>query len=177
MRDIVSEYIGTFYRGLSQLQTVTATQHSAAIATSQLGKYNGFAVYVLTGTFTSSATMVVTIEVTNDDGTGTGTPTANNWTAIPVANQVVWEATSGTVFTPVKIGNVVAPTLSASHGVNQRIGWFGSGDTFTANASPGDGLVHNIDYARVTSTYGGSGNAVLDVVIVLGRPDLGPADV
>lgn len=175
MRDIVSEYLGTFYRGLSQLQTVTATQHSAAIAASQLGKYDGFAVYVLTGTFTSSATMAVAIEVTNDDGSGS--PVANNWTAIPVTDQVVWEATSTTDFTPVKIGNVAAPTLSASHGVNQRIGWFGSGDTFTANASPGDGLSHNIDWVRVTSTYGGSGNAVFDVIIDLGRSRLGPADV
>lgn len=174
MRDIVSEYIGTFYEGMSQLQTVTATQHSAAIAASQVGKYDGFAVYVLTGTFTSTATMAVTIEVTNDSG---GSPVSNNWTAIPVADQVVWEATSASVFTPVKIGNVAAPTLSATHGVNQRIGFFGAGDTFTANSSPGDGLVHNIDYYRVTSTYGGSGNAVMDVVIVLGRPRLGPADV
>lgn len=174
MRDIVSEYIGTFYEGMSQLQTVTATQHSAAIAASQVGKYDGFAVYVLTGTFTSTATMAVTIEVTNDSG---GSPVANNWTAIPVTDQVVWEATSATVFTPVKIGNVAAPTLSATHGVNQRIGFFGAGDTFTANSSPGDGLSHNIDYYRVTSTYGGSGNAVMDAVIVLGRPRLGPADV
>lgn len=175
MRDIVSGHIGSFYRGLSQLQTVTSTQHSAAITAAQLGKYNGMAVYVLTGTFTSSATMVVTIEVTNDDGTGN--PTSNNWTAIPVTDQVVWEATSTTNFTPIKIGNVVAPTLSATHGVNQRIGWFGSGDTFTANSSPGDGLSHSIDYARVTSTYGGSGNAVLDVVIVLGLPRTSPAEV
>lgn len=174
MRDIVSE-VGSFYRGLSQLQTVTSTQHSAAIAASQLGKFDGMMVYVLTGTFTSTATMVVTIEVTNDDGTGT--PTANNWTAIPVTDQVVWEATSTTNFTPVKIGNVTAPTLSATHGVNQRIGWFGSSPTFTANSSPGDGLSHNIDYARVTSTYGGSGNAVLDIVIVLGRSRVKPSDV
>lgn len=175
MRDIVTRFLGTIYRGLSQLQTVTATQHSAAIAAAQIGKYNGLAVYVLTGTFTSSATMAVAIEVTNDDGTGT--PTSNNWTAIPVTDQVVWEATSATNFTPNKIGNVAAPTLSASHGVNQRIGWFGSGDTFTANASPGDGLVHNIDYVRVTSTYGGSGNAVLDIIIDLGDARFGPADV
>jgi hypothetical protein len=174
MRDIVSEYIGTFYRGLSQLQTVTATQHSAAIAASQLGKYDGFAVYVLTGTFTSTATMVVTIEVTNDSG---GSPVSNNWTAIPVTDQVVWEATSTTNFTANRIGNVVAPTLSATHGVNQRIGWFGSGQTFTANSSPGDGLSHNIDYARVTSTYGGSGNAVLEVIIDLGRPRFRPSEV
>lgn len=175
MRDIVSEYIGTFYEGLSQLQTVTSTQHSAAIPASQVGKYDGFAVYVLAGTFTNTATMAVTIEVTNDNGSGT--PVANNWTAIPVTSQVVWEATSSSVFTPVKIGNVAAPTLSASHGVNQRIGFFGAGDTFTANASPGDGLSHNIDWYRVTSTYGGSGNAVLSVVTILGRPRLGPAEV
>lgn len=174
MRDIVTQDLGTFYRGLSQLQTVTSTQHSAAIAASQLGKYDGFAVYVLTGTFTSTATMAVTIEVTNDSG---GSPVANNWTAIPVTDQVVWEATSTTDFTPVKIGNVAAPTLSATHGVNQRIGWFGSGDTFTANASPGDGLSHDIDWVRVTSAYGGAGNAVFDVVIDLGRMRLGPADV
>ena len=173
MRDIVSN-VGSFYRGLSQLQTVTATQHSAAIAASQLGKYDGFMVYVLTGTFTSSATMAVTIEVTNDSG---GSPVSNNWTAIPVTDQVVWEATSTTDFTPVRLGSVAAPTLSASHGVNQRIGWFGSGPTFTANSSPCDGLVHNIDYARVTSTYGGSGNAVFDVVIVLGRSRVKPSDV
>ena len=175
MRDIVSE-IGTFFEGLSQLQTVTATQHSAAISNigDILGKYDGLMVYVLTGTFTSTATMVVTIEVTNDSG---GSPVSNNWTAIPVTDQVVWEATSATDGTPVKIGNVVAPTLSATHGVNQRIGWFGSGDTFTANSSPGDGLVHNIDYVRVTSTYGGSGNAVLDVIIVAGRPRVQPAFV
>lgn len=175
MRDIVSEHIGTFYRGLSQLQTVTATQHSAAITATQLGKYDGFAVYVLCGTFTSTATMVVTIEVTNDDGTGN--PTSNNWTAIPVTDQVVWEATTSTNFTASKIGNVVAPTLSATHGVNQRIGWFGSGQTYTANASPGDGLSHNIDYARVTSTYGGSGNAVFEVIIDLGRPRFSPPEV
>lgn len=175
MRDIVSEHIGTMYRGLSQLQTVTDTQHSAAITAAQLGKYDGFAVYVLTGTFTSSATMAVTIEVTNDDGSGS--PTTDNWTAIPVTDQVVWEATSTTDFTPVKIGNVAAPTLSATHGVNQRIGWFGSGPTFTANASPGDGLSHSIDYARVTSTYGGSGNAVFEVIIDLGRPRTSPAEV
>lgn len=174
MRDIVSEHIGTFYRGLSQLQTVTATQHSAAIAASQLGKYDGFAVYVLTGTFTSTATMVVTIEVTNDSG---GSPVSNNWTAIPVTDQIVWEAISTTNFTANRIGNVVAPTLSATHGVNQRIGWFGSGQTFTANSSPGDGLSHNIDYARVTSTYGGSGNAVLEAIIDLGRPRFGPPEV
>lgn len=175
MRDIVTEHIGTFLRGLSQLQTVTSTQHSAAISAATLGKYDGFAVYVLTGTFTSSATMAVTIEVTNDDGTGS--PTANNWTAIPVTDQVVWEATSATDQTPVKIGNVAAPTLSATHGVNQRIGWFGSGDTFTANSSPGDGLVHNIDFVRVTSTYGGSGNAVFEVIIDLGRPRISPSAV
>lgn len=174
MRDIVSKDIGTFYEGLSQLQTVTSTQHSAAIAASQVGKYDGFAVYVLTGTFTSSATMAVTIEVTNDSG---GSPVSANWTAVPVTSQVVWEATSATNYTPVKIGNVAAPTLSATHGVNQRIGFFGAGDTFTANNSPGDGLVHNIDYYRVTSTYGGSGNAVLDVIVVLGRARLDPADV
>jgi hypothetical protein len=118
--------------------------------------------------------MAVTIQVTNDSG---GSPVANNWTNIPVTDQVVWEATSTTDFTPVKIGNVAAPTLSATHGVNQRIGWWGSGPTFTANSSPGDGLVHNIDYARVTSTYGGSGNAVFDVVIVLGRARRDPAEV
>jgi hypothetical protein len=175
MRDIVSE-VGTFYQGLSQNQTVTATQHSAAISVigNVLGKYNGVMVYVLTGTFTSTATMVVTIEVTNDSG---GSPVSNNWTAIPVTDQVVWEATSATDGTPVKIGNVVAPTLSATHGVNQRIGWFGSGLTFTANSSPGDGLSHNIDYFRVTSTYGGSGNAVMDVAIVLGQPRIMPAAV
>src|SRR5712664_3099690 len=109
MRDIVSMDLGTFYEGLTQLQTVTATQHSASIAASQVGKYDGFAVYVLAGTFTSSATMAVTIEVTNDSG---GSPVSNNWTAIPVANQIVWEATSATVYTPVRIGNLVAPTLS-----------------------------------------------------------------
>lgn len=175
MRDIVSRDIGTFYEGLSQLQTVTSTQHSAAIAASQVGKYDGFAVYVLTGTFTSTATMAVTIEVTNDNGSGS--PVSNNWTAVPVTSQVVWEATSSSVFTPVKIGNVAAPTLSATHGVNQRIGFFGAGDTFTANSSPGDGLSHNIDWYRVTSTYGGSGNAVLDVIVILGRARLDPADV
>lgn len=174
MRDIVSE-VGTFYRGLSQLQTVTSTQHSAAISAAQIGKYNGFAVYVLTGTFTSTATMSVAIEVTNDDGTGS--PTSNNWTAIPVTDQVVWEATSATDFTPKKIGNVAAPAISLAHGVNQRIGYFGTPQTFTANASPGDGAVHNADYFRVTSTYASSGNAVFDVVIVLGRPDIMPSEV
>ena len=174
MRDIVTRYIGTFLRGLSQLQTVTSTQHSAAIAAATLGKYDGFAVYNLVGTFTSSATMATTIEVTNDSG---GSPVANNWTAIPVTDQVVWEATGASDGTPVRLGNVAAPTLSATHGVNQRIGYFGSGDTFTANSSPGDGLVHNIDYYRVTNTYGGSGNAVMESVIVLGIPRFEPASV
>lgn len=174
MRDIVSE-VGTFYRGLTQLQTVTSTQHSAAIAAATLGKYDGLMVYVLTGTFTSTATMSVALEVTNDDGTGT--PTANNWTAIPVTDQVVWEATSATDFTPVKLGNVAAPAISLAHGVNQRIGYFGGSQTFTANGSPGDGLSHSVDYLRVTSTYASSGNAVFDVMIVLGRPRTAPAAV
>lgn len=174
MRDIVSE-LGTFYEGLSQLQTVTATQNSAAISAAQVGKFDGFAVYVLTGAFTSSATMAVAIQVTNDNGSGS--PVSNNWTNIPVTDQVVWEATSATVYDPVKIGNVAAPTLSATHGVNQRIGYFGSVQTFTANSSPGDGLSHSVDWYRVTSTYGGSGNAVLDEIIVLGRPRHMPSDV
>lgn len=174
MRDIVTEHVGTFLRGLSQLQTVTSTQHSAAISAATVGQYDGFAVYVLTGTFTSSATMAVTIEVTNDSG---GSPVANNWTAIPATDQVVWEATGASDGTPVRLGNVAAPTLSATHGVNQRIGYLGVPQTFTANSSPGDGLVHNADWFRVTSTYGGSGNAVMEVIIILGRPRFAPASV
>jgi hypothetical protein len=172
MRDIVSE-VGTFYEGLSQLQTVTSTQHSAAIAASQVGKYDGLMVYVLVGTFTSSATMVVTIEATNDSSGAV----ANNWTAIPVTDQVVWRATSSTDFTAVRLGNVVAPTLSATENRNQRIGYLGIPQTFTANSSPGDGLSYNIGFLRVTSTYGGSGNAVFEVVIDLGRPRIMPSDV
>lgn len=171
MRDIVSK-IGTFYRGLSQLQTVTATQYSASIPASQVGKYDGLMVYVLTGTFTSTATMAVTIQVTNDDGAGS--PVSANWTDIPVTDQVVWEATSSSDYTPVKKGNVAAPTLSASHGVNQRIGYLGTPATFVSAA---DSVTYNVGHYRVKSTYGGSGNAVLDVITTLGRPRFMPADV
>jgi hypothetical protein len=173
MRDIVSE-TGTFYEGLSQLQTITATQNSAAISSAQIGKFDGFMVYILNGVYTSSATMAVTIQVSNDSG---GSPVSNNWTNIPVTDQVVWTATSATVYTPVRLGNVVAPTITVAAPLNQRIGYLGTTQTFTANSSPGDGLVHNADWFRVTSTYGGSGNALISVTILLGRPRNMPSDV
>lgn len=174
MRDIVSE-VGTFYRGLTQLQTVTSSQYSAAISAVQIGKFNGMMVYVLHGTFTSTATMDVTIQVTNDNA---GTPVANNWTNIPVTDQVVWQATSSSDPTPVKLGNVTNPQMAvATNGKNFRFGYLGTAQTFTANSSPGDGLVHTVDWFRVASTYGGSGNAVMETVILLGRPRFMPSDI
>jgi hypothetical protein len=173
MRDIVSE-VGTFYRGLSQLQTLTSSQYSAAISAATIGKYDGFMVYILSGTYTSSATMAVTIQVSNDSG---GSPVSNNWTNIPVTDQVVWTATSASDYTPVRQGNVTAPTITVAAPYNQRIGYLGTTQTFTANSSPGDGLSYTADWFRVASTYGGSGNALIEVIIVLGRPRHMPSDV
>jgi hypothetical protein len=172
MRDIVTAHIGTFLEGLSQYQTVTSTQHSAAISAATLGKYNGLAAYVLVDAtnWGASATMAVTIEVTDDNGSGSP---ASHWTAIPVTDQIVWEATSATDGTPVRVGNVAAPTISATHKVNQRIGYLGVPQTFVDGSS----VTRNADWFRVTSTYGGSGNAVLEVIIALGLPRFAPATV
>jgi hypothetical protein len=167
MRDIVSE-VGTFYSGVTALTTYTSTQTSPAAA---LTGYDGALVYILCSSVTSTATMTSVVQVTNDNGAGS--PVAGNWTAAPVADLVLWTATSTSNFNPVKAGNLQPQVLTATNIVNQRVGYIGNWFT----ASGGDGLLHSADWIRVVSTYGGSGNVLMDVVILLGRPRLMPSAV
>lgn len=158
MRDIVSE-IGTFYTGLTAAPTISTTQTSAAV---KLAGYDGAMIYILNPSVSSAGTMTPVVQYTNDDGTGN--PNSSGWTNVPVADLVLWTATSSTVYTPVKVGNSQPTVLSSTVALNQRVGYIG-------------GVAGTSDYIRVVSTVASSWSAPYDVIIVLGRPRVLPSAV
>lgn len=173
MRDIVT-YTGTFYTGLTALPTINSTQTSAAVA---LAGYDGAMVYILNSTASSAGTMTPVIQVTNDNGSGS--PVSGNWTNVAATDLVTWQATSNTNFTPVKAtdanglptGEIQPTALSSTVAINQRVGYIGT--QFTT----GGGTTLQAQWLRVVSTVASSWSAPYDVIILLGRPRLMPANV
>jgi hypothetical protein len=164
MRDIVSE-VGTFFSGVSALPVLKTTQTSPAVA---LTGYDGAMIYILSNNWTDG-TFTPVIQVTNDNGSGV--PNAANWTAVPVADLVLWQATSTTNFAPVKVGNSQPAAISsAATAINQRVGYIGY-------LVPSTSL--SADWLRVVSTISGGPATGMgyDVIILLGRPRLMPANV
>lgn len=171
MRDIVSE-VGTFFTGLTSAPTISSTQTSAGVA---LSGYDGAMIYILNPTASSAGTMTPVIQVTNDNS---GSPTSANWTNVVATDLICWNATSNSVYTPVKVndtnglptGNSQPTVLSSTVAINQRIGYIGT--TFTTG-----GVTYNADWIRVVSTVASSWSAPYDVIILLGRPRFMPANV
>ena len=166
MRDIVS-YTGTFFGGLTALQLVSGTQTSPAVA---LTGYDGAQVYIICSACAAAATLTPVLQVTNDNGSGVAS--SGNWTAVANADLVLWTATSASNFAPTFVGNQQPTELTNAVVLNQRVGYIGAG-YFTT----GGGVTLPADWLRVVSTYGGSGNVTVDIVIHLGRPRLMPAPV
>jgi hypothetical protein len=150
MRDVVSE-AGTFFGGLSALPVVKTTQTSAWI---DLKNYDGCMVYLLANTWTDG-TITPSIHVSDDGSTDLG--------AAAVADLVLWQATSASVYTPVAGGNAQPAAISsAATAINQRVGYIG-----------------NHRYIEVVSTVTGSPatGCGYDVIILAGRPRFMPAAV
>lgn len=174
MRDIVSEYGITFYTGLTACPTINSTQTSPAVA---MAGFDGAAVYILNPTASSAGTMTPIIQVTNDNGSGS--PVSGNWTAVAATDLVCWNATSNSVYTPVKVndsnglptGNSQPTVLSSTVAVNQRIGYISN--WFTTSG----GTTLEADWIRVVSTVASSWSAPYDVIIWLGRSRVKPSAV
>lgn len=172
MRDIVSE-VGTFYTGLTAPPTISSTQTSAGVA---LSGFDGAMIYILNPTASAAGTMTPVIQVTNDNN---GSPNSSNWTNVAATDLVCWNATSNSVFTPVKVndssglptGNSQPTVLSSAVAINQRIGYIGT--TFTTSG----GTVLEGDWIRVVSTVASSWSAPYDVIICLGRARVKPSAV
>lgn len=173
MRDIVSE-VGTFYSGLTTPPTISTTQTSPAVA---LSGFDGAMVYILNPTASSAGTMTPVIQVTNDNGSGS--PVSGNWTNVAVTDLICWNATSNSVYTPVKVndtnglptGNSQPTVLSSTVAINQRIGYIGT------NFTTGGGTTLEADWLRVVSTVASSWSAPYDVIICLGRARVKPSAV
>lgn len=160
MRDVVSE-VGTFDTGLTDLPVIKTTQTSAAIS---LVGYDGICFDILADNWTDG-TITPVIQYTNDDGTGN--PNTGGWTSVPVTDLVLWQATSATDRTPVKVGNAQPSAISsAATAINQRIGYIG-------------GVQGTSDYLRIVSTVTGSPGTGMgyDVHVLRGRPRVLPAKV
>ena len=175
MRDIVSE-TGTFFSGVLSTNMgsggSTGTNYGPASTGVAISGYDGAMIYILNPSTSSAGTMTITVQVSNDSA---GSAVTNNWTDVATTDLVLWTATDATHYTPVKVGNAQPTVLSSTVALNQRVGYIGT--NFTANASPGDGLLHTADWLRVKSVNGSSWSAPIDIVILLGRPRLMPAVV
>src|SRR5579862_1785531 len=137
MRDIVTKETGTFFGGLTALPVVKTTQTSAWI---DLANYNGATVYILTNTWTVG-TMTPPIHESDDASTDLG--------AAPVANLVLWTATSASVYTPVRVGNSQPLAISsAATAINQRVGYIGGhryiNVVSTISGSPSTGMGYDV---------------------------------
>ncbi len=124
MRDIVTKETGTFFTGLAALPAFTATQNSPGV---DLANYNGATIYILAGTWTDG-THTFHVQESNDNGV------ADAFADVAGTDLVTWQATSATVFTPVKINDVnsvanghaqPAAISSAATAINQRVGYIG----------------------------------------------------
>jgi hypothetical protein len=149
MRDIVSE-VGTLYTGLTALPAIKTTQTSPSVA---LAGYDGAMIYLLAGTWTDG-TLTPVIQESADNST---------FTTVANTDLVAFQATSATVFTPVKNGGAQPAAISsAATAINQRIGYIG--------AQP---------YIRLVTTVTGSPSTgcLFDAIIVAGRPRFMPAAV
>lgn len=172
MRDIVSE-VGTFYTGLTAPPTISSTQTSTGVA---LSGFDGAMIYILNPTASAAGTMTPVIQVTNDNA---GSPNSSNWTNVAATDLVCWNATSNSVFTPVKVndsnglptGNAQPTVLTSSVAINQRIGYIGT------NFTTGGGTTLEADWIRVVSTVASSWSAPYDVIICLGRSRVKPSAV
>lgn len=172
MRDIVSE-VGTFFSGLTAAPTITSTQTSAGVA---LTGYDGAMIYILATTLSSAGTMTPVVQVTNDNGSGSAV--SANWTNVPATDLVLWTSTSATNLAPTKAndssglptGNSQPTVLTSTVALNQRVGYIGT--SFTSA-----GTTYNADWIRVVSTVASSWSAPYDVIIMLGRPRIMPANV
>jgi hypothetical protein len=150
MRDIVTKETGTFFTGLSALPAIKTTQTSPGV---DLANYNGACVYLLAGTWTDG-TLTPVIQESPDNST---------WNAVAATDLVAWQATSASVFTPVRVGgSQPAAISSAPTAINQRVGYIGGQR-----------------YIRVVTTVSGSPatGCLYDVIIQAGEPRLMPAAV
>lgn len=150
MRDVVSE-VGTFFTGLSALPAIKTTQTSGWI---DLANYDGAMIYLLAGTYTDG-TLTPVIHVSDDGSTDLG--------AAATTDLVLWQATSASVFTPVKSGNAQPSAISSSAtAINQRVGYLGS---------------HR--YIQVVTTVTGSPatGCQYDAIVLAGRPRFMPSNV
>lgn len=149
MRDIVSE-VGTIFTGLTALPAIKTTQTSPGV---DLSGYDGAMIYLLAGTWTDG-TFTPVVQESVDNIT---------FTTVAVTDLVAFQATSATVFTPVKNGGAqFAVISSAATAINQRIGYIGG-----------------LRYIRLLNTVTGSPatGCTLDAFIVAGRPRFMPASV
>lgn len=152
MRDNVSK-LGTVQSGLAALPT---NKNNITGQTINLTGYNAATLYIPAGTWTDG-THTFTIQESIDGTT---------WNNANVANLVAWQATSATVYTPVKNGQAQPAAISsAATAVNQRIGYIGD-----SSATP---------YVRVNVAVTGSPTtgAQYDCIWILGEPRNLPAAV
>lgn len=157
MRDIVSE-VGTFDTGLTDLPVLKTTQTSAAFL---LAGYDGICFDILADQYTDG-TFTPVIQVAPDVA---GSPGA--WTNAPVIDLVLWQATSATNRTPVRVGNAQPSAISSAlTAINQRVGYIG-------------GVAGTSDWIRIVSTISGGPATGMgyDVHVLRGRPRVMPANV
>lgn len=159
MRDIVTKH-GTIFTGLSALPAQTATQNSSGV---DLANYNGAMIYILAGTWTDG-THTFHVQESNDNGS------TDVWADVAATDLVLWQATSSSVFTPVKAndanslptGNLQPVAISsAATAINQRVGYIGAKRWIRMR----------------TVVSGASSGALYDIVIEAGEPRNMPANV
>lgn len=128
---------GTFRTGLTANPAIKTTQTSPAY---RLGTYEHCTIDIMAGTWTDG-TLTPVVQYTNDSN---GSANSGGWTTVPNADLILWQATSASDTTPVRIGNS-QPTVtsSAATALNQRVAYVG-------------GVEGTSDWIRVVTTVTGS---------------------
>lgn len=165
MRDIVTKH-GTIRNALkSGSLAANGSNQTINGSDNDNSAYNGVMFYIIPGTYTDG-THTFTIQEADDNGSGS----PSSYSTVAATDLITWQATSTTVFTPVKAndanglptGNIQPQAISSSAtNIYQRIGYIGQ-----------KRWVRII----VVST-GVTSGASYEVIVELGEPRFMPANV